>query len=360
MDADTTSPNQSSSSAEYSRSASSSRDMAARVYQAASRSQLPDKALGRILPPTVVIAGPTGIGKTALSLDVAQRFDAEIISADSRQVYRGFDIGTAKVTLEERARAPHHLIDVVAPTETYSAARFRDDALAALAGIRERRRLALIVGGTGHYIQALIENLDVPRVEPDWELRAALEQEAARSGPAPLHRRLEAADPDAAARIPPANVRRVIRALEVIAKTGQQFSALSRRRGEPRSALRLALRMERRRLYQLVDERVDSMIARGWLDEVRGLLDAGVSLTSPAMYSSGYRELAAALHGELPLAEAIQRAKYSVHAYIRRQDIWLRRQPGFEWIDVRPGYQADVAERAARYLLDSIRTLEDT
>jgi len=324
--------------------------MAERVYQAARSSSLPDEQLGELLPPTVVIAGPTGIGKTALSLWLAEKLPVEIVSADSRQVYRDLDIGTAKVTAEERQRAVHHLVDIVNPTDVFTVVQFQERGREALQSIRSRERVALIVGGTGHYVQALSERFSVPRVEPDWELRAALETEAKREGAVALHARLAAHDPVAAERIPAANIRRVIRALEVIHHTGRPFSEQSRTRAQPTAALRLALTMDRQRLYEIVDRRVDTMLADGWLDEVRAMVNRGVSMTSPPMSGSGYRELAAALRGELTLDEAVQRAKFSVHAYIRRQYIWLRRQPAFEWIEATPGYEAGVLERVEQYL----------
>jgi tRNA dimethylallyltransferase len=297
-----------------------------------------------------VIAGPTGVGKTALSLRLAETFPAEIVSADSRQVYRDLDIGTAKVSLEERSRAVHHLIDIVEPTDVFTVVQFQEQGRQALRAIRTRERVALIVGGTGHYVQALSERFAVPRVEPDWALRASLESEAARDGAEALHARLAAQDPVAAQRIPATNVRRVIRALEVVQHTGQRFSEQSRSKSAPAPALRLALTMDRQRLYDIVDRRVDTMMANGWLEEVRRLVGRGVAMTSPPMSSSGYRELAAALRGELTLDKAVQRAKFSVHAYIRRQYIWLRRQPDFEWVEVQPGYEIGVLERVERYL----------
>jgi tRNA dimethylallyltransferase len=331
--------------------------MAERVYQAARRSPVEAERLAELLPPTIVIAGPTGVGKTALSLRLADELPAEIVSADSRQVYRGLDIGTAKVTLEERRRAAHHLIDIVDPTEVFTVVQFQERGRAALAEIRSRERVALIVGGTGHYVQALSERFSVPRVEPDWALRAELEADAAHDGGATLHARLAVSDPVAAARIPAANIRRVIRALEVVIHTGRPFSEQSRLRKHPVPALRLALTMDRQRLYEIVDRRVETMMADGWLDEVRALVERGVSMTSPPMSGSGYRELAAALRGELTLDEAVQRAKFSVHAYIRRQYIWLRRQPELEWVEVEPGYEAGVLQRVERYLGDLVSEL---
>ncbi|MFN0072221.1 MAG: tRNA (adenosine(37)-N6)-dimethylallyltransferase MiaA [Chloroflexota bacterium] len=329
--------------------------MAERVYQAARTSTLPEVQRSALLPPTVVIAGPTGIGKTALSLQLAHQFPVEIISADSRQVYREFDIGTAKVSKAERTLATHHLIDIVEPTDIFTVANFQALGRVALDEIGARQRIALIVGGTAHYVRALGEQFSVPAVAPDWEFRAGLEAVAQAAGPEVLHSRLAALDALAAERIPFANVRRVIRALEVIAHTGRPFSEQSRDRLNPSPALRLALTMNREQLYEIVDRRVDTMMDDGWLQEVQRLLAAGVSLTSPPMSSSGYRELAAALRGELTIDEAVQRAKFSVHAYIRRQYIWLRRMPEYEWVQVEPGYETIVAERLEGYL-DSLVT----
>ncbi len=326
--------------------------IAERVYQAAQRSPLPEDRVSELLPPTVVIAGPTGVGKTALSLRLAETFPVEIISADSRQVYRDLDIGTAKVSPDERQRAVHHLIDIVGPSDVFTVVQFQELGRLALKSIREREKVALIVGGTGHYVQALSEHFSVPRVEPDWDLRHRLEAEAAREGAEALHVRLAQRDPLAAKRIPATNVRRVIRALEVVIHTGQPFSEQSRSKLAPAPALRLALTMDRQRLYEIVDRRVDTMMANGWLEEVRGLVNRGLGMASPPMSSSGYRELAAALRGELTLEEAVQRAKFSVHAYIRRQYIWLRRQPEFEWIEVTPGYEDGVVQRVEKFLSD--------
>lgn len=284
-------------------------------------------------PPIVVIAGPTGVGKSRFALELAGDRGLEIVSADSRQVYRRLDVGTAKPSLEDRARVPHHLVDYVEPDEPYSVARYRDDGDAALADIAARGLGALVVGGSGHYIQALVDRLEPPRVAPRPALRAELEAFAAERGPGALHAELAAADPDAARMIPPANVRRVVRALEVVRTTGRRFSELGRRREPPYEALRLALTMPRPALYKRVDTRVDQMLRAGWIDEVRELLARGYDPALPALSSTGYRELIAHLHGELTLDDAVQRIKWATHAYIRRQYIWLRRQPGYTWID---------------------------
>jgi tRNA dimethylallyltransferase len=301
-------------------------------------------------PPIILIAGPTGVGKSTLALGLARALGGEIISADSRQVYRGMEIGTAQPTAEELAAVPHHLVGVIAPDQHFSVAEFVDLAERALHAIAARSRPAFVVGGTYHYVQALLDGLTLPRVPPRWAMRRELEQLAGRRGPGELHARLVRLDPAAAASIPSANVRRVIRALEVIEATGQPFSELGRRRGQARAALRLALTMPRAELYARVDARIEDMLRRGWLDEIRALLAAGYGADLPALSSTGYRELAGYLRGELALDEAVRRVKYSTHAYIRRQYAWLRRDPRLEWLEHGPDLFDRALARAQAYL----------
>ncbi len=273
------------------------------------------------------------MGKTALALRLARRFPAEVVSADSRQVYRGMDIGTAKPTPEERAAVPHHLIDVVDPDEPFSLAQYRTLALAAIADIRARGRLALLVGGTGLYVRAVTEGLTVPAVPPDLAFRAALEARAATEGVAALYAELRTADPEAAHTIEPLNLRRIIRALEVQRATGVPFSVQQQRTAPPFPVLRVGLTLPRERLYARVDQRVDRMMAEGLLDEVRRLHDAGYGWELPSMSGIGYRQLGVYLRGEGTLAEAVQRVKFDTHAYIRRQDTWFRKDPAIRWFD---------------------------
>lgn len=251
-------------------------------------------------------------------------------------------IGTAQPSPDELARAPHHLVACLEPDEPFSAAQFVDAAELALASIARRGRAALVVGGTHHYVQALLDRLDLPRVAPRWDYRRQLEAVAAEEGAEALHRRLERLDPAAAAEIAPTNVRRVIRALEVVESTGRRFSEVGRRRREPRAALRLALTMPRQELYARQDARVEAMLAAGWLDEVRALLAAGYAPELPSMTSTGYRELVRHLRGEIGLDEAVRLVKYSTHAYTRRQYGWLRRDPRIEWLE----HGLDLGERA--------------
>ena len=306
-------------------------------------------------PPIVVIAGPTGVGKSALALEIAERMSMEIVCADSRQVYRYLDIGTGKPTVEERARVPHHLVDYIDPDQPYSVARYRDDGDIVLADLGVRGIDALVVGGTGHYVQALVDRIEPPRVPPRPDLRAELERRASEGGAAELHAELRRLDPETAAAVPAENIRRVIRALEVIDATGRPFSEVGRRRGQPRAALRLVLTMPRVELYRRQDIRVQRMMEAGWLEEVRKLLARGYDRRLPAFSSTGYRELAAVVEGELGLEEAIQKVKWRTHAYARRQYIWLRRQPGYEWIDADPGGYARAAALVEAYLAGSLR-----
>jgi tRNA dimethylallyltransferase len=277
--------------------------------------------------PLLAIVGPTAVGKTALSIALAQALGGEIISADSRQVYRGMDIGTAKPTATERAAARHHLIDVVDPDEEFSLARYQDLANAAISRIAARGRLPLLVGGTGQYLAAVLEGWQIPRVPPQPELRAALEREAAEHGAAALHARLSQLDPAAAAGMLPTNVRRVIRALEVYQITGRPISEQQTRQPPPYQARTLWLTLPAGELYARIDARVDGMIAAGLVDEVRELLDRGYGWDLPAMSSLGYREFQPYFVGESTLAEAIQRLKYDTHAFARRQPNWFRRLP---------------------------------
>ena len=311
------------------------------------------RGVGGDEPPIVLIAGPTGVGKSALALELAERLGGEIVSVDSRQIYRGMAIGTAQPTPEELARVPHHLVGFLAPDEVFSAAQFVDAAEGALRGISERGRIAFLVGGTHHYVQALLDRLELPRVKPRWEFRRELERVAEGQGAGALHARLAALDPQAAGEIAVSNPRRIIRALEVIDATGRPFSEMGRRRGNPRGALRLALTMPREKLYARQDERVEAMVAAGWLDEIRALLEAGYHPGLPALTSTGYRELIRHLQGEITLDEAIRLVKYSTHAYTRRQYAWLRRDPRIEWVEHGVELLERTLARVGKYLAAS-------
>lgn len=280
-----------------------------------------------VLPPLIAIVGPTAVGKTALSLELAQRINGEIISADSRQVYRSMEIGTAKPTLAERATIPHHLIDVADPDAHFSLALYQDMALAAMTDVTARGHIPLLVGGTGQYLAAVLQGWQIPRVPPQPELRAALEQEADQYGTAHLYVRLAQCDPQAAATIAPDNVRRVIRALEVYEVTGIPISAQQRREPPPYHITTLWLELPRALLYSRIDARVDAMMAAGLLEEVCGLLDRGYSWELPSMSSLGYTQFRPYFARDEPLDACVQRLKYDTHAFARRQDNWFRRLP---------------------------------
>jgi tRNA dimethylallyltransferase len=293
--------------------------------------------------PLLVIVGPTASGKTALAIALAERLPdetsatgvtgAEAVSADSRQIYRSMDIATAKPTSEERARLPHHLLDVVSPDESYTLAQYQADATAAIASIWARHHLPLLVGGTGLYVRAVVDGLAIPQVAPNPTLRAALEADAAAHGPDALHARLAALDPIAAARIAPSNTRRVIRALEVCITSGRPFSEQQGARPTPYRPLLLGLNMERQALYARADTRVDAMLAAGLVEETRGLVARGYDWHLPAMSSLGNREIGTYLRGEASLTEAVARLKLNTHAYIRRQLTWFRPDPRITWLD---------------------------
>jgi tRNA dimethylallyltransferase len=268
----------------------------------------------------VVIVGPTAVGKTALAIELARRFDGEIVSADSRQIYRGMDIGTAKPTRQEQVLAPHHLIDIVAPDEPYTLANYQAQAYAAIDAILARGRQPFLVGGTGLYVRAVVEGLCIPRVPPNKELRAqlALEDGAA------LYERLRALDPDAAARIDPHNVRRTIRALEVCLTTGKKFSDLGQTLPPPYLITQIGLTLPRPQLYARIDARVERMMADGLVAEVEALVAQGYGWELPSMSGLGYREIGEYLRGEVSLGEAVANIKRNTRDFVRRQYAWFR------------------------------------
>ena len=296
--------------------------------------------------PLICVVGPTAVGKTALAVELARRLGGEIVNADSRQVYRWMTVGTAKPTPEERAGAPHHLLDIIDPPEPFGVALFLEHAAAAIASIRSRGRLPVVCGGTGQYVWALAEGQRVPQVPPDPEFRAELEAEAERLGAAALHQRLAKIDPARAKALDPRNVRRVIRALEIHHATGRLPSEFATaREAQDGKALVLGLTMDRQALYQRIDERVDRMLADGFLREVEALAEAGMPFEHGPLDSPGYRELGQHLAGELSLEEAVARTKTQTHRLARRQYAWFKpSDPRIRWLDAG---DPEVAERAA-------------
>jgi tRNA dimethylallyltransferase len=288
--------------------------------------------------PLVAIVGATASGKTSLSLKLAPAFEGEIVNADSRQVYRHVDIGTAKPTPQEREMVRHWVIDVVDPDEEYGLARSQEDAKDAFRDIWSRGKTAFLVGGTGQYVWALLEGWQVPRVAPDWELRRSLEERARKEGAESLHRELAHVDPQSAQRIDSRNVRRVIRALEVYRATGRPISSFQEKLRPEFEALILGIAWPRAELYRRIDERVEQMLAAGFVDEVRGLLERGYSPELPAMSSIGYRQICGHLLGEMTLAEETEKMKTENHRLARMQATWFRRQdPRIHWLDASTG-----------------------
>jgi len=301
--------------------------------------------------PLVAIVGPTAAGKTALAIRLCQTFDGEVISADSRQVYRGMDIGTAKPTPEERRQVPHHLIDIINPDEEFTLAEFQTRAYAAIDDVLARGRVPFLVGGTGQYIRAVLEGWTVPRVPPNRALRDRLYHEAEEQGPERLHARLVSVDPDAARKIDPRNVRRVIRALEVYEATGAPISYWQRREPPPYCILRIGLTMPREALYQRIDARVDRMMAAGLLAEVQHLVRSGYSLDLPAMSGLGYAQLGQYLRGEVSLEEAVRLIKRDTRRFVRHQYNWFRlNDPRIHWFDARADPYDAVSELVRTFL----------
>lgn len=289
----------------------------------------------------VAVVGPTAVGKTELAVRLAAKFNGEIIGADSRQVYRGMDIGTAKPGPEECAAVPHHLVDVVEPDEDFSLGLYLGLARATMSDIQSRGKLPFLVGGTGLFVRAFIEGWDVPAIPPDTEFRYNKEKQAGDSGPEGLHAELARIDPAAAARIDPRNTRRVIRALEVHARSGRTISDLGIKRAPAFTTCIIGLTADRSELYRRADDRVDRMVAAGFVDEVRRLLDRGYDSDLPSMSGIGYRQIAGFIEGKMPLEEAIRQIKTATHRFIRHQYGWFRlRDENIHWYDIgQRGYE---------------------
>jgi len=277
----------------------------------------------------IAIVGPTASGKSALAVRAAERSGGEIVSADSRQVYRGMDVGTAKPTVAERARVPHHCIDIVDPSEPYDAARYQRDGRASLGEIASRGKTAYVVGGTGLYLRALLDGLLLDAAPTDPELRASLERRADAEGPAALHRELARIDPTGAARVDVRNARRVVRYLELAMLAGR----VPQERDAPVAARRIGLDPPRAWLDQRIGARVRQMVDDGVLEETQRLVDARLDQRLPSMSGHGYVHWAAHLRGEVGLDAAIAATAKDVRAYSRRQMTWFRRDPDIRWVD---------------------------
>ncbi len=287
--------------------------------------------------PLVAVVGATAIGKSDAAIAIAEACDGEVVSADAYQVYRGLDIGTAKADVRMRVRVPHHLIDIVHPEDQLTLARFLDAAHEALDEIWTRKCLPVLAGGSGQYVWALLEGWNVPRVPPDLELRAELEELSAREGSSGLVARLASIDPDAATRLDPGNPRRLVRAIEVVTREGRPLAACQTRSPIEADLLVLGLRAARSELYERLDARTDAMIAAGFLDEVRRLRDEGRGDTAPVRGGVGYKEISQHLDGEFDLEEAIRRHKNANHRLVRRQNAWFKESDArITWVDAGP------------------------
>lgn len=286
--------------------------------------------------PLVILTGPTAVGKTALSVKLAKAIDGEIISADSMQVYRKLDIGSAKVTAEEMDGVPHHLIDVLEPEEEFNVVLFKKLAKEAIADICSRGKIPIMVGGTGFYIQAVLYDIDFTETQEDDSYRQKLEQIAQEKGSEALHAMLAEADPEAAKQIHANNVKRVIRALEFHAQTGGKISAHNETERQKESAYNsryFVLTDDRARMYERIDKRVDLMLEAGLLEEVKGLHDRGLTKEMVSMRGLGYKEILACLDGEYDLERAIYLIKRDTRHFAKRQLTWFKREKEVIWVD---------------------------
>jgi len=286
--------------------------------------------------PLVVIVGPTAVGKTEFSIRLALKTNGEIVTADSMQVYRGLDIASAKPTIKERRGVAHHLIDIVDPDEAFNVAEYRTLAHQAIASVHSRGRLPILSGGTGLYVKAVLDEFLFPDEGADPILRRELEQEAELLGPDALHDRLRAVDPAAAARIHPNDVRRVVRALEVHARTGVPFSEHLKSKtapAPPYETLMFGLTRPREELYRRIDERVDEQIRMGLVGEIKEVL-AKYGEPKIARQALGFKEIASYLKGERTLEEAVEILKRDTRRFAKRQYTWFRREDRIKWIDL--------------------------
>lgn len=304
--------------------------------------------------PLVILTGPTAVGKTALSIALAKAIDGEIISADSMQVYRHMDIGSAKITAEEMAGVPHHLIDVLEPTEAFNVVVFQKLAREAMEGIYGRGHIPILVGGTGFYIQAVLYDIDFTENDEDTSLRKELEELARREGTEILYEKLMAVDPAACKSIHAHNVKRVIRALEFYEKTGQRISehnAAQRQNVSPYRFAYFVLNDRREEIYRRIDDRVDQMMAAGLLEEVRALKEMGCTRDMVSMQGLGYKEILRCLEGELTKEEAVYLIKRETRHFAKRQLTWFRREKDVIWLEKQK------VDQSSQTLLDTMQEI---
>ena len=303
----------------------------------------------------VAIVGPTGVGKSQLALRLAQTFSGEIVSADSRQVYRHMDIGTAKPTPQELSLVRHYLIDMVNPDEDFSLAQYQQLAYSAIEDIKRRNNLPLLVGGSGLYVWSVLEGWEIPEVPPDLEFRHSLERKATQVGGDKLYDELMRIDPLAAQRIDPHNVRRIIRALEVYRSTGTLFSQLQYKQTPLFDTLIIGLTTDRAELYRRIDLRVDEMIKHDLVAEVEKLMNMGYDFNLPAMSGIGYKQIGMFLRDELTLAAAIQQIKFETHRFVRHQYTWFRlKDDRIQWFDIHDREESGITALVAKFVTEGM------
>ena len=299
----------------------------------------------------VAIVGPTGVGKSRLAIRLASLYNGEIVSADSRQIYRHMDIGTAKPTQQELSIVFHHLLDIINPDEDFSLARYQQLAYRAIDDIQERSKLPLLVGGSGLYVWTVLEGWEIPEVPPDIDFRRSLEEKAARGETEELYQDLTKIDPVAAQSIDRRNVRRLIRALEVSKSAGVPFSRLQRKKAPPFNTLIIGLTAERIELYRRTDLRVDRMIEQGLVEEVKKLADMGYDFSLPAMSGIGYKQIGMFLKGEMTLEDAVRQTKTETHRLVRRQYNWFRlKDDRIHWFDIQKEIEPEITELVAQFI----------
>jgi tRNA dimethylallyltransferase len=283
----------------------------------------------------IAIVGPTGVGKSRLALHLAQSFNGEIVSADSRQVYRYMDIGTAKPNQQELSLIPHHLIDIINPDDTFSLAQYQELANSAIDNILQRQKLPFLVGGSGQYVWSVLEGWVIPRVPPDPNLRHTLEEKAASGGREELYHELERLDPAAAGRIDRYNLRRLVRALEVARSSNSATYERQAVKSPPFRKLIIGLTADRSELYRQIDARIDAMIEQGLVEEVKKLVNKGYGLDLPAMSGIGYQQIGMFLKGNISLETAIKRIKFESHRLVRQQFNWFSlKDDRIRWFDI--------------------------
>ena len=302
----------------------------------------------------MLIVGPTAVGKTELAIQLAERLNGEIVSADSRLFYRGMDIGTAKPTRQEQSRVPHHLIDIADPDEILSLAVFQQEAQKAIADIHTRNKIPFLVGGTGQYIRAVTEGWNPPEVRPDERLRAEIERWKEERGVYWLYEKLKGLDPAAAEKIDARNYRRTVRALEVILTTGKRFSEQRTQAESPYRLISVGLNRPRTELYERVDQRIDMMFDHGFLEEVKRLLEKGYSPSLPTMSAIGYREGIRVIQGEITKDQAKAEMRRVTRVFVRRQANWFKESdPNIKWFRV----EESIVDRIESYLRGALENV---